>query len=212
MPAYGFYLHELPTLKPLWELDSTQRYRAIFTKEGDRIIVAANRDPAVQIRDCATGKVRQTIIAGVAGTNNALALSKDGRHLLIQHTDDANAHGIWHRLLAWTSINLDRFEPAHRDVTIVYDVDANRERLRLRGWNVYDALLSEDGATLVTTHDEGGGRVMRCWDVGATKPWRWPLAVPPLVGAALWGMAKGVARWRQRRADASGQVKPGTSA
>jgi len=207
-PPNGFQMMERPSLKKLWGLDATQLYTSTFTHDGNRIIVAPSAGDRVFIRDSASGNVQQSIVVNeIRGVFNDLNLTvhSDSKHLLIQQSAsignglDANMP-IWRRVLQWVRLNRDD-ESNARDLLIVHNLETGRECLRLRGWNVEIAALSDDGTTLVTSHaEQDGPRVLRFWDVGATKPLRWPIAIPATLGVMLWGLAKGVARWRKRRA------------
>ena len=48
-----------------------------------------------------------------------------------------------------------------------------------------EALISDDGDTLVTVHHESGAYIMRCWDLAGWKPLRWAIGIPAGAGLAI---------------------------
>jgi len=199
---------QLPTLKKSWGMDDLQSKAVDFTKDGQRIIVVPMEGSAIQIRDVATGVVQQTISVDPNSNDDVrLSMTPDGKHLCIQCARSVglwaySEPSIWRRLLQWVRLERDENDARRRDGTIVYDLESNRERMRLRDWRTTNALLSDDGTTLITTHDDGGrNRMMCCWDVGSAKPLRWPIAIPAVFGMLLWGLAKRVECWRKRRVE-----------
>ena len=161
----------------------------------------------VKVLDAATGAVRYEIrTTGEKPTAKHTTLTPDGRHLLVSQ-NPAGAwpdvglpapDPLWKRALRWLNINPDRFGPKYHDEVMVHDLQSGHE-FRPIGWNVSDALLSDDGRTLATTHDEDDGRVLRCWDVDGWKPLRWALGVPTGCGLLFLGFEKCWRRWRKRR-------------
>jgi hypothetical protein len=132
-------------------------------------------------------------------------MAPGSRYLLIRTNDRGirlvflnlvNQEPWWKQALRWIHVDPNRWEPEHRDETIVFDTESNRDALRLYGWNIAEALLSADGRTLITAHDVDDDRVLRCWAVGGWKPLRWPIGVPAGVGLLLFATAK--ARRRRR--------------
>jgi len=202
--AIPLRMSELPSLKTAWELNAASHCDIEFTKDSKRVLVIPEDGNAIQIRDSATGEVQQTIAVSDYGNRfNAptITMTKDRSNVLIVQTSGWHANDeapIWRRLLQWLRPDPNAVSGS-RDLVIVYDLDTNRERIRLRGWNISDALLSEDGASLVTTHRNDELRSMRCWDIGATKPMRWPFGLPAVLGVGLWGFSRGIGRWRRRR-------------
>jgi hypothetical protein len=197
-------MSELPSLKTAWQLNTASECDVEFTRDSKHVLVVPSDGDVIQLRDCATGKVQQTIAVDDYRSSFAtptITLTKDRSKVLIVQRSGWGANEdapIWRRLLHWLRLGPE-VASASRDLVIVYDLDTNREQIRLRGQNVADALLSEDGATLVTTHRDDEVRSMHCWDLGATKPLRWPLGVSAALGIGLWGVAKTFTRWRQRR-------------
>ena len=87
--------------------------------------------------------------------------------------------------------------------------------MRLQGWNVSGALLTNDGGTLITIHQEMNGRTLRGWDVGGSKPMRWAFGIPVGVGVLLLALVKGYRRVRAMKRPETNQVsqeKPPESA
>jgi len=197
---------DFPSLKERWNVDEVLHPFPFsdFIQDSDWVITVPSGKNELQIRDCATGTVIQTIHLGSGGMEfGKLNVSATNKLILIRDReitrlwDDNIESNTWKRALQW--LHLDSDNPG--DLTIVHDIESKLDLLRLRDWNVESAELSNDGTTLVTTHiEKDRTRIMRCWDVGATKPMRWPIAIPATLGVMLWGLAKGVARWRKRRA------------
>jgi hypothetical protein len=82
------------------------------------------------------------------------------------------------------------------DLTVVVDADSGRERIHLFRHGTTSAVLSGDGQTLVTLHNDPDGQLtLRRWDLNAGKPLGWPIGIP----AGLGGVCVLFAGWRSRR-------------
>src|SRR5206468_1826080 len=120
------------------------------------------------------------------GNLRGLTQTREGGHLLLQSGNEGLVRvwfgippePVWKRALKSIGINPDRFLHDFHDETVVYDLENNRAGLHLHGYNVAEALLSDDGRTLVTTHDEDGARVLRGWDTHGRKPLRYVVGAP----------------------------------
>jgi hypothetical protein len=169
-----------------------------FVREKNWIVIAPTAGN-LRIHELATGKTR-AVISVPASSRSFDRFSNVGRHLLIFQRD-RNAiptESVWQKAFAWFPWLADRMRPKYHDCTIVFDLETNRERFRLQGWNTEQALLSDDGSTLITIHDEDMAITIGCWDVTVLKPLRWALGIPVGLGLLLFGLAKVFARWRKR--------------
>jgi hypothetical protein len=201
----GMAMYGAKDMKLLWESEESENCVLAFTRDGERVIVIGTLSNAAFIRDCTTGEIRQTIPMRYmpdTGVELTLTLTPDKRHALIHQPagrwsrNDAGKGNLLRRIMEWVRIDPASFEPKHHDATIVYDLDANRERFRLQGWNAVEAALSADGATLITVHETETTRVMHGWDVNGFKPFRYALGVPILLGGVGWSVVKAWSRWR----------------
>jgi len=208
VPTRGLRVLDATTLKEMWNDGQTQASSCIFTPDSKRILQVFDAGNDVRVLDSATGAVLATVALPPNQTARLPALTPDGRSFVVHW----NRHDVvmvwfflmvqdpwWKKAIRWTGIDPERFDSSNRDHAVVYDLENDRESLRLVGWNVSDALLSDDGNTLITLHEEEGDRVMRSWDVHAWKPLRWAVGVPIGVGVGLIVVAKCWARWRKRK-------------
>lgn len=204
---------ETPSLNALWQQDRPGNRGAwggvrvidsLFSRDSNTLFTDDRNDPDVICLDTMTGKPRSTVRLNAKPMTGQLNLemTPDRRSLLvIQTAGEALAPGLLARMLEWLPQRWQRV--TSNDTVVVLDADTCSEHFRLVGWNTTSALLSDDGGTLVTVHDEETGRILRCWDVKAWKPLRWAVGVPagmgPLVVGLIW--------WRRRRH----RIKPANS-
>jgi hypothetical protein len=207
VPNRGLRVLDATTLKEIWNDGQSQASMCIFTPDSKRIMQIFDASNEVRILDSATGAVIRTIALPPNHSARMPAMTPDGR-FFVAHRDHDDMVALWvvvavdpwwKKALRWTGIDPERFDSSNRDHAVVYDLENDRECLCLVGWNVIDALLSDDGNTLITLHVEDDGRVMRCWDVHAWKPLRWAMGVPIGVGVGLIVIAKIWARSRKRK-------------
>jgi WD40 repeat protein len=64
----------------------------------------------------------------------------------------------------------------------ILDVATGQELAHLESDTLEEALLSDDGCTLVTKHQEGGGYLLRCWDIPLRAPLDLVIGFPLGVG------------------------------
>lgn len=200
MPVMEMY--EMPTLKFLWQTNwMVQREEVRFGPDSATISALSPEPPEVRppelvCFDCATGKqrVRIPLPANMWGGPATVHMTPDRRRLLVHQNDGQAPFGqvpFWVRVLEWFPwLNAQR--DLRNDTVVVFDTETCRERLRLSGRGTTLALLSDDGGTLVSMHDDG---MLRCWDVDARKPMHLAIGVPAglgmLIVLAAW--------WRRRR-------------
>jgi hypothetical protein len=92
------------------------------------------------------------------------------------------------------------------DLVAVYDTDALCTRFSLHDLGATDAVISDDGRFVATSHRHAEPILIRCWDTHAWKPLHWAVGVPAGVGAIvlLFGWWRG-----RRRAIVEKPVTPG---
>jgi hypothetical protein len=188
---------EVPSLKLLWKRDRPFNDDVPFSADGHTAFVRWNEPPEVQGLDCATGELR----ARIAVKSDDPVFTAPGnrtRRFLLLHQSwwkgwDVAPQPIWQRCMQWLPWLNRRDMPT--DAVVVFDTESYRERFRLQGWNVYRAILSDDGRMLATQHDDDERREIRCWDVDAFKPLRWVIGVP----AGLAALLVLLATWRGRQ-------------
>ncbi len=141
--------------------------------------------------DSETGAVRNRFRLLGSQKLPVIRMTPDRRALLMRQGPDSRREG-WLDRIPWFS----RFLPSETDCAMVIDTNTARERFRLTDWQVRAPLLSDDGGTLATQHDDG---FLRCWDVTARKPLYWPIGVPAGLGAVVVL----IAWWRGREKEAT---------
>jgi hypothetical protein len=182
----------------------------LFTHDSARLIFWPHVTAAVRVFDVKSRTELPTIrLPRVAHSNlwsrSQLSLTPDSRYLLVhdRHNEDADKpKPILHKALQWFGVDAARLWPQFNDFTIVFDLESNSERFRLRGWNASHPVLSDDGNTMVTWHETEEEDHMRCWAVNGFKPLRWSIGVP--TGLAMMGAL--FSGWRRQR---KGKETPG---
>jgi WD40 repeat protein len=193
---------EVPAMKILWKQPWTSECEEIGFSRDSRTVFAMPIDsPELKCYDCKTGKLRRRVALSVDcdKVEPKLHMTPDRGSLLVHQIDDGlapNETAIWIRWLTW--IPWLNWQPEFKnDIVLVLHTDTCSERIRLRGWNTSSVLLSDDGRTLLTVHDEGDDRrVLRCWDVEAWKPLHWAIGVPAGLGALAFVLFTLWRRWR----------------
>ncbi len=185
---------ERPALRGAW--GGKEVIDSLFSHDSNTIFTDALGRPDVLCMDCATGQIRQAVpLKGETHSQFlSLHMTPNRRSLLVRQAAPLNLpEPFWIPWLQW----LLRTRPPVRsnDTTVVLDTNTCRERFRLHGWDATAAMLSDDGRTLVTTHDEDDRRYLRCWDVDAWKPLHLPIGVPAGLGAVIVLLVW----WRGRR-------------
>jgi WD40 repeat protein len=200
-PTETVEIVDVPSLKSRWKLEGLEPATKVqFSPDGQTVYLGPDATTAIGAHDLHTGRLRTTFHLTprhpmqIAPT---IWFTPDGRTLLVQEQVDFVGGPVPFRMrvLQWVPW-LPMPGSVLNDTVAVIDTNSCAERFRLHGWGVTSALLSDDGRTLVTVHDETEERrVLRCWDVGGGKPMHWAIGVP-LVLAALCVVP---AWWRQRR-------------
>ncbi len=172
------------TMEALWDWRGTivpGGASPLFGIGSKTLFIASWDSSEIQAWDCVTGDVRLRLALSVDFNNQGptMRTTPDRASLLVHQSEGKSRRTILRERFPW----LDRFFE-HNDTTVVFDTRFCREQFRLHGWGAEWALLSEDGHTLVTEHEEPGGhRILRCWDVTACKPLRWPIGIPATLAA-----------------------------
>lgn len=164
-----------------------------FGKDSRIVFYLSRKNLEIRGLDCNSREVRLRLALPVDPKDKfpTLKLTPDRGSMLVHQKQGAPSRPSWLERVPW----LSRWT-ACNDTTVVLDAETCRERLSLRRSHVATAILSDDGQTLVTGHDEPGGRrVLRCWNVNAWKPLHWPIGVP----AGLASLLVLCAWWRGRR-------------
>jgi WD40 repeat protein len=197
----GFAMFELPSMKLLWRFHR-QDHEPRFSYDGRSVYLNSHDPSEVQCRDSATGEIRRRFWLPGDLRFASLVPTSDGRFLLMsQHRNlvPPDPDGVWTRWFGW--IPFVKGEGSHPGSVAVVDTRTNEERFRIDDWRLSGqrlcAMLSSDGRTLVTSHDDGANdRVLLIWDVNARKPLHWPIGVPASLAAlgVLWIWWRG---WRR---------------
>lgn len=196
-PGIPLLIADANALEAQWSLGARGQGVAEFSADSKIIFMVSARVADLVACDAGSGQARARIPLA-SNKNPKVHMTPDRRSLLVRQ-EPGNRKENWFDRIPWTN----RFLPTETDSVLVIDTNACRERFRLTGWNTQHALLSDDGATLVTTHIEeasDGERrtILRCWDVNAWKPMYWPIGVP----AGLAGLGVLLVIWRGRRRSA----------
>jgi WD40 repeat protein len=190
-------LTETPTFEPRWSRGQSSRGWAEFSVDSRTVFLISEDALEVVACDSENGRERARIFLPAeipplrpVDLNRRITPDRqttpDRRRLLV-HQRPGKRREAWIDRIPWMS----RLLPEQADCVVVIDTNSCRERFRLTGSGASFAMLSDDGTTLVTQHDE----VLRCWDVNAYKPLYWPIGVP----AGLAMLALAWAGWRRRR-------------
>jgi WD40 repeat protein len=203
-PTVELKMFELPSMALVWSkerrsvADANNNLTAregYFSQDSKTAYVMQGHTREVNAYDYRSGKLRLAIDTHPRNSPT-LRMTPDKGSLLV-HCDgwsgNANVTPWWERMLdriPWITWRPNR-KP---DATFILDANTCRERFRLDGWGTVSGLLSDDGRTLATLHDDG---VIRCWDVDAWKPLHWAAGVPAAAGVLVVLFAC----WRGRRAN-----------
>jgi hypothetical protein len=197
-------MFEVPSLRPRWKLEGLDPLTTVqYSPDARTIFLRPALTFAIAAHDVQTGQKRTTFSLAPRHPMQmppSVQFTPDCRSLLAHEQMDfmRGAATMRMRILQWMPW-LPLAVDLRNDTVAVIDTNTCREWFRLYGWGVSAALLSDDGRTLVTVHDEAEDRrVLRCWDVAGWKPMRWaigvPLALAGLYGLIAWGRARKQAR------------------
>jgi hypothetical protein len=185
-------LADVPGMNERWRQEPCLKWVG-FSADAGTVFASARLSHEVIACDCETGQVRARFVA-LSDKAPHLQMTPDRKSLLV-HQKAGRGPQRWLERLPW----LGRYFHRDNDSVRIIDTDSCRLRLGLAGLGTRSARLSDDGATLATTHiekvsDSEARMMLSCWDVDACKPLRWAVGVPAGLGALIALLA-----WRRRR-------------
>ncbi|HZZ80460.1 MAG TPA: hypothetical protein VFE62_18295 [Gemmataceae bacterium] len=189
----------VPSMELLWKTKPGDGCDGIgISQDSNTLYASCSSDNAIRLFDMQSGESRGSIDLPCQGPT-FFQSTPDRRFLTIHRSDFGNGLGaktVPQQIIEWIGSFFPRPPRQSSESIIVYDTVSNCERFRLTGWACDDVLLSDDGATLVTSHDHGSNTI-RCWDVG-WKPLHWAVGVPTTLGASLVALVLAYGRWRRK--------------
>jgi WD40 repeat protein len=194
----------VPTLSAAWVGEADYATPLLFCADQQTLLVDL-RETGMRALDAATGKLRATLTlpAGRPLTDARPQLTPDRRSLLLHRAPQKSEEKpFWWPWIGWSPVSVAR----ENDLVAVYDTDALCTRFSLHDLGATDAVISDDGRFVATSHRHAEPILIRCWDTHAWKPLHWAVGVPAGVGAIvlLFGW------WRGRlRAIVEKPVTPG---
>ncbi len=188
----------IPSMEPLWKSADGRPVPGVFSRDSQTAFVLVDDPPELRCLASATGQITRKIPLRVQQGFTQAWVTPDQRLLVATGVHMDREFPKWVEKFPWLAKHLAKRK---NDAVVVLDTDSCRTRLHLVGWNAMDAWLSDDGRTLVTTHqDTETLRVLRAWDVDAWKPLHLPIGVP----AGLGTLVTLFAWWRGRRVTKTG--------
>jgi hypothetical protein len=163
----------------IWYRDSMSTHPT-FSPSGNALAVyAENR---IRFLDPTTGRVRADARApeAAAGATTNHDVTPDKRRLVYREIGNTRSKPNWiDEALAWVRLRPLPAEHRDWDLVTVFDMETAQELVHLEYTRHTEApLLSDDGSTLVTFHQDH----VAIWDVPGRPPLRWVVGLP----VGLW--------------------------
>lgn len=197
--------YDTNTGRELWQQQYAMKLVAtvLFFTSDSRMLVVRTRT-SLEWREAATGTLLETRFYGDSLFVPATKAWRRDRIVAFEMSADLQRPAPWwDPLRRWLPV---RWMPSEDLLGVyVFDVRSRRTLFEFAAPAVLDAILSDDGETLLTVHQADDEQILRCWDVPARKPLRWVVGVPLGILLTLLMLRDG---WRLGRRRAAQSVTP----
>jgi hypothetical protein len=198
-PEPSLAMLEVSTLNIVWQQPSTARLSWCFFSPDSRTFYVAASIMEWHAYDCRSGQ-RITLMGDPAARWRLFPTPDHRAMFAYQLSPTRDPVPVWHHWVRKIPGLNHLLNPWENGMHFrMLDANTRHELFQLQS-TVRMPLLSKNRRTLVTTHDEPEGRIIRCWDLNAWKPLRWALGLPTGLAAAIGIFAC----WRERRAAKAG--------